>query len=101
MPSSLALPAASSSPSLPCYGGSRPEPRRAATARAPMPLAGSGKLVGEREKEPGETAAAAAAESRCGGMRLEIDGMPLIWSQRNTPFARSELEVDGEVVDPG
>ncbi|KAF2919059.1 hypothetical protein DAI22_08g106300 [Oryza sativa Japonica Group] len=64
MPSSLALPAASSSPSLPCYDGSRPEPRRAATARAPMPLAGSGKLVGEREKEPGETAAAAAAESR-------------------------------------
>uniref|UniRef100_A0A0E0EK31 Uncharacterized protein n=1 Tax=Oryza meridionalis TaxID=40149 RepID=A0A0E0EK31_9ORYZ len=100
MPSSLALPAASSSPSLPFYDGSWPEPRRAATARAPMPLAGSGKLIGEREKEPGETAAA-AAESRCGGMRLEIDGMPLIWSQRNTPFARSELEVDGEVVDPG
>ncbi|BAF08674.1 Os02g0451900, partial [Oryza sativa Japonica Group] len=54
-------------PFLPCYGGSWLEPRRAATARPPMPLAGSGELVRRREKELGGTAAA-AAESRRGGM---------------------------------
>uniref|UniRef100_A0A0E0BMQ3 Uncharacterized protein n=1 Tax=Oryza glumipatula TaxID=40148 RepID=A0A0E0BMQ3_9ORYZ len=63
MPSSLALPAAASSPSLPCYDGSRPEPRRAATVRPPMPLAGSGELIGGREKEPGETPAAAESSA--------------------------------------
>ncbi|KAB8116302.1 hypothetical protein EE612_057337 [Oryza sativa] len=73
MPSSLALPAAASSPSLPCYDGSRPEPRRAATVRPPMPLAGSGELIGEGRRSLGKRRRRPKAV-RWHELGLEIDG---------------------------
>uniref|UniRef100_A0A0D3HQG9 Uncharacterized protein n=1 Tax=Oryza barthii TaxID=65489 RepID=A0A0D3HQG9_9ORYZ len=73
MPSSLALPAAASSPSLPCYDGSRPGPGRAATVRhrcLSLDLASSSgegrRSLGKRRRRPKAV--------RWHELGLEIDG---------------------------
>uniref|UniRef100_A0A0D9YRT2 Uncharacterized protein n=1 Tax=Oryza glumipatula TaxID=40148 RepID=A0A0D9YRT2_9ORYZ len=93
MPSSLALPAAAFSPSSPAMVA--PSPRRN------CPPTDASRWIWRACQEKGEGAwgnggGGSRKQARWHELGLEIDGTPLIWSQRNTPFTRLELEVDGE-----